>query len=333
MAVIKAASSHASIKGVIRYITKEEKTDQKLITGLHCSPETAAEEMTATKEFYGKCGGRTYKHFIQSFAPGENITAEKAHAIAREFAERCRLFNGYEVLLATHRDRQHIHTHFVVNSVSWESGYKFQMRPIDLQEMKDLSDSICLQHGLSITQKGHTFSGLEREETTAYSMAKYKLLEKAEHGQAKSYVQETALQVLSCCGQARSKEEFCTLMQQKGYQVIWTDQRKYITFTDPDGHHVRNSNLERTFHLDFSKEGLSRVFESNIPREANVSGERELEHTADSTISKAISHVEHSPLIPRSAKAVIHVAKTVRRVEQQMQQLAESGNKARGRSR
>ena len=84
MAVIKAVSSKAGIGQALDYVTKEEKTEDKLVSGLHCEPDTVKDEMQATKELWGKTGGRTYKHFVQSYHEDEHITPEQAHKNAVE---------------------------------------------------------------------------------------------------------------------------------------------------------------------------------------------------------------------------------------------------------
>ena len=275
MAIIKAVSSKSPIKTVITYVSKAEKTDQKLLSGYNLTaPETAYDEMQITKLLWNKTDGRTYKHYVQSFAPDEEITPEQAHAIANEFVESCPQFKGFEVLIATHQDREHIHTHFIVNSVSFEDGHKFQQKSTELQEMKDLSDKICLENGLSLTKKGRTFDGKEREETTAYKKEQYRFLQRAEQGEVKSYVQDIALAVMECREQAQSREQFIDIMNANGYGVIWTDNRKYITFTDiarqKQGEKqckIRNSKLEKYYHTDFSKEGLEREFADNARKQ------------------------------------------------------------------
>lgn len=275
MAIIKAVSSKSPIKTAIAYVSKEEKTEQKLLSGYNLtSSETAYDEMQITKEIWNKTDGRTYKHFVQSFAPDEEITPEQAHNIANEFVENCPQFKGFEVLIATHQDREHIHTHFILNSVSFEDGHKFQQKSTELQEMKDLSDKICLEHGFSLTQKGRTFDGKEREETTSYKKEQYRLLQRAEQGEVKSYVQDIALAIMDCREQANSRENFIKLMNINGYSVVWTDNRKYITFTDlarqKQGEKqckIRNSKLEKYYHTDFSKEGLEREFEDNARKQ------------------------------------------------------------------
>ena len=273
MAIIKAVSSKAPIKTAITYISKSEKTESKLLSGYNVTPDTAYEEMQSTKEIWGKTDGRTYKHYVQSFAPDELITPEQAHEIAKEFVECCPQFKGFEVLIATHQDKENIHTHFVLNSVSFEDGNKFQQKSTELQAMKDLSDKICLAHGLSLTYKGKTFDGSEREETTAYRKEQYRFLKRAEQGEVKSYVQDIALAVMDCRERATSRSEFVELMNAQGYAVKWEDNLKYITFTDllrqEQGEKqckIRNNKLEKYYHVDFSKEGLENEFANNARR-------------------------------------------------------------------
>ena len=103
MAIIKAVNSKASIGKGINYITKEEKTEEKLISGINCNPETAIDEMKATKELYDKDAGRQYYHFIQSFNPMDRVSPETAHKLGKEWLER---MTSYKVIvLATHKDK------------------------------------------------------------------------------------------------------------------------------------------------------------------------------------------------------------------------------------
>lgn len=280
MAVIKAVSSKASIGQALDYVTKEEKTEEKLVSGLHCEPETAKAEMQATKELWGKTAGRTYKHFVQSFAPDEKIEPAQAHRIACRFAAERPEWKGFEVLIATHKDKDHIHTHFIVNSVSYEDGHKLQQSRADLKDMKAHSDRLCMEQGLHITEKGKTFSGEIREETTAYRKETYQLLKQAEQGKVKSYVQDIALAVLDCKDTATSREEFIRLMNGKGYGVDWQDSHKYITYTDlareqagEKACKIRNNKLEKYYNMDFGKENMEREFERNA-RTAEATAEQ-----------------------------------------------------------
>lgn len=270
MAVIKAVSSKAGINTVLDYVMQEEKTEQKLLSGLNCVPDTVKDEMRVTKLLWDKDGGRTYKHFVQSFAPGEKINPAQAHQIACQLAASRPEWQDFEVLIATHEDKAHIHTHFVVNSVSYVDGHKLQQSKAELQAMKDYSDQLCAKYGLHITEKGKTFAGQEREETVAFSKETYQLLKKAEQGEVKSYVQDIALAILDCREQANSRADFLQRMNERGYGVDWHDSHKYITFTDLKRQEqgekqckIRNNKLEKYYNMNFGKETLEHEFASN----------------------------------------------------------------------
>lgn len=268
MAIIKAVkNSHSSIKHIINYVTKKEKTiGKKLCSGFNCNANTAVKEMQTTKELYEKTGGRTYKHFVQSFSPEEGITAEEAHQIAKEFVEQCPLFEDFEVLYSTHVDKEHIHTHFVVNSVSFADGHKFQMSKKDLEDMKILNNNLCLEHGFSTCEIGKKKS--ENMNLIAYDTNKYQFLKKAKEGKVKSFVQDTAVAVYDSMNVSASKEAFIKSMEQKGYSVDWQDNHKYIVFTNSEGKKVRNSNLQKTYNLSVGKEELLEFFrEKSLQRE------------------------------------------------------------------
>lgn len=273
MAVIKAVSSKAGIGQALDYVTKDEKTEEKLISGINCQAETAKEEMQLTKELWDKTGGRTYKHYVQSFAPEENITPEEAHRIAQELAEKIPAWKGHEVLIATHKDREHIHSHFIVNSVNCEDGHKLQWSKKDLEHMKDTNDQLCRENGLHVTERGKTFRGLEREETSAFNKETYQLLKQAEQGKVKSYVQDIALAVLDCKEEATSRQDFIDRMEQRGYKTDWQANHKYITWTDLARENagekackIRDNKLQKYYNMDFGKEELERGFESNARR-------------------------------------------------------------------
>jgi hypothetical protein len=293
MAVIKAVSSRAGIGQALDYVTKEEKTEERLVSGLHCEPDTVKDEMQATKELWGKTGGRTYKHFVQSYHEDEQITPEQAHKNAEELARNTEAWKGHEVLIATHIDRGHIHTHFIVNSVNYEDGYKLQWSKADLQDLKDRCNEQSRQQGLHVPEKGKTFSGEEREETVAWSKDTYQILKQAEQGKVQSYVQDIALAVLEEKEKATSQQDFIDRMEQRGYKTDWQDSHKYITWTDlarekagEKACKIRDNKLEKYYNMPFGKGELTHEFEANARREAEREQTRErarlqLDRTAD----------------------------------------------------
>ena len=122
----KRSQTRAGLAFILSYCKRDRKTiyeGKKLVSGINCVPESVYHEMMNTKMHYGKTDGRMFYHITQSFHPDEPITPELAHEIALRFAKEN--FGDYEVLVATHTDKSHIHSHLVVNSVSCETGYKY----------------------------------------------------------------------------------------------------------------------------------------------------------------------------------------------------------------
>jgi hypothetical protein len=293
MAVIKAVSSKAGIGQALDYVTKEEKTEEKLISGLHCEADTVKDEMQATKELWGKTGGRTYKHFVQSYHEDEHITPEQAHKNAIELAKNTEAWKGHEVLIATHIDRGHIHSHFIVNSVNYEDGHKLQWSNQDLKDLKERCNEQSREQGLHVPEKGKTFSGEEREETVAWKKDTYNILKQAEQGKVKSYVQDIALAVLDCKETATSRQDFIDRMEQRGYKTDWQDNHKYITWTDLARENagekackIRDNKLQKYYNMDFGKEELERGFEINARSKQTELARAEAEQRAREQLAR-----------------------------------------------
>ena len=241
MAVIKTTNPKVStLKQGIKYITNPEKTE--LITGKDCTAETALEEMQTTKELYNKTEGRQYMHFVQSFKPDDPLDPSKAHQIGLELAKK--RFKGYEVLVATHTDKDHIHNHMIVNSVSFENGAKFQHSKNDLKAIKELSDQICEREGLHVIREKILGMDLGRNE--------YQVAIKGE-----SWKFKTMADIDKAMERTPNKDEFIKALEIKGYKVNWTDTRKHITYTTPEGHKVRDNKLHDPKYL---KEAMANGF-------------------------------------------------------------------------
>lgn len=210
------------------------------------------------KQIWGKDSGRMYAHNIISWHEDEPITPEQALEFGKEFAERW--FDGFQSLVGVHIDRNHVHCHIVTNSVSFIDGRKLHNTKKDLQRMKDFTNRMCVERGLSVAQKGRDFHGNELEQGTvsAWSKDKYHLMQ----NEAKdSFVADCGIACLDALEVSCSREEFIRHMAERGWNVIWKDSRKHITFQNAEGKKVRDSNLSKTFHLNISKEALINEFE------------------------------------------------------------------------
>ena len=235
------------LQATIDYCMQDEKTmfkGRKLVYGMNCSEQDPYLDMMTTKKLYGKTGGRMYYHLDQSFSPDEKITPEQAHKIAIEFAEE--QFKGYEVLIATHVDAHHIHSHFVVNSVSFENGLKYHSSKDNIRKLREASDVICLKHGFSVVKPK------DQKKTTGIGTREYRIACKSS-----SWKMNLIVAIEAGMRKAKTKDEFLEFMKKRGYEVNWTDTRKYITYTTPNGYRCRDIRL----HEDkFLKEAMENEF-------------------------------------------------------------------------
>lgn len=147
------------LTNLLRYATQQRKTTvqeegapvRQLVTGIHCAPATVRREMQAVKKRFGKEKGVIAYHGYQSFASGE-CTPELAHEIGVKLARRL-WGDRYQVLVATHLDREnHLHSHFVINTVSFVDGKKFYRSGRDYLAMREASDALCREYGLSVIE-------------------------------------------------------------------------------------------------------------------------------------------------------------------------------------
>lgn len=241
----ESKQSISAMKGVIDYCCQDKKvydeiSNQRLVSGVNCDGENAFKEFMATKKSYGKTDGMNFYQYVQSFSPEENITPHQAHEIAIEFAEKA--WTGYEVLVATHCDAQHIHSHFVINSVSFENSKKLRQNPNTLKSLRALSDEICGQHNLSTfepySKEGIKISTREYRTAVKGQSWKFKLMNDID-------------KAMNISG---SKEDFINAMSIMGYSVTWTDDRKYITYQCPNKMKCRDIKLHNGKYLKGSME-------------------------------------------------------------------------------
>ncbi len=214
--------------------------------------------MMTVKNMYGKLGGREKLHFIQSFNPEDNLTYETAHEIAIKMANE--FFNGFQVVVATHQDTEHIHSHFVVNSVNFETGKKIQFSQKDLERLKQYSNKLCMQYGLSVTQESSKVDDIKINE--------YKAKQKGI-----SWKETLEKNIDLAMEKATNKHEFFKIMNSLGYKVTWTKERKNITYTTPSGYKCRDRKLHNEKYL---KENMEKYFkEKSITKIKGVKKQQE----------------------------------------------------------
>ena len=273
-----------AMRAVINYCMQEYKTyDRKskrqLFSGVNCDGANAFREFMATKKVYGKYNGFFFYHYAQSFSSKEKITPEQAHEIALEFAEKA--WSGHEVLVATHCDREHIHSHFVINSVGFESGKKLRQSPSTLKQLRKLSDEICIAHGFSVLQP---YQGGKNSMSSREYRARLR---------GNSWKEKLAKDIDTAMSYSCSKDEFIRNMSILGYHMTWTDTRKNITFHCPNGKSCRDIKLHDKKYLkdNIERELLQREFPGEEKQPTGWEKSRELyeQHIKERAFSKAKS--------------------------------------------
>ena len=241
----RGTQSRAAMRGVMLYVMQEKKTaweGKPLVSGINCQPQSVYDDFLNTKLLYHKDGGVMFYHMVQSFPKGKAVDPRQAHEAARRLAE---YFDGCEVLVCTHVDREHIHSHCVINSVNFETGKKLHMAKEQIQELMRRNDAICLEMGLPVFEAA-------RQQSRGMSGAEY---HKALKGQ--SWKLRLANTIDECMRYAADKDTFVSLMESEGYAVRWESGRKYITYTTPDGLKCRDNKLHEE---KYCKEAMEHEF-------------------------------------------------------------------------
>ena len=269
----RGTQSRAAMRGVMLYVMQEKKTTwegEPLVSGINCQPQSVYDDFLNTKLLYHKDSGVMFYHMVQSFPKGAAVDSRQAHEAARRLAE---YFDGCEVLVCTHVDREHIHSHCVINSVNFDTGKKLHMAKEQLQELMRRNDAICQEMGLPVfdapTQQARGMSGAEYHTALKGQSWKLRLMNTIDE----------------CMKYATDKDAFVSLMAAEGYAVCWESSRKYITYTTPDGMRCRDSKLHEE---KYCKEAMEHEFriraelvKRKLHRAAEINGGIEADESAE----------------------------------------------------
>lgn len=234
---------------VLNYAENADKTDHFCyVTGINCIPETAAEQMTMTKQRYGKTGGNVAFHAYQSFKPGE-LTADQCHQIGVELAQKL-WGERFEIVVATHLNTGCLHNHFVLNSVSFKDGKRYNDCKDSYRTFRNLSDDLCRAYGLSVIEnpkRSKTSRGIhlaeQRGEPTRYNIMRQDI--------------DDALR------RSFTERFFYQELRRMGYLVCYDSKRKYNTLQIPGTKHPTRF---KTLGEDYTEEAIrQRILQNRTP--------------------------------------------------------------------
>lgn len=253
----KSIKAHQYVSDSIAYVLSPENRngDEKCFkaTCLNCADNGAeglSKQFYETRRWAEKDSGVLAHHYVQSFSPNEKVTPELAHQIGVELAQK--IAPGFQVIVSTHVDKDHIHTHIIINSVNMETKLKWKADLRTRMNMREESDRLCQQYGLTTIKKQSGLRGIDQatqklaEKGKSWKVALCKALDEA---------------VLLC----NTKEEFIAFMKRKGFAITrYTD--RHITFWKAgEKKGIRADTLAKQFGDRYTKENLERLMGFYVP--------------------------------------------------------------------
>jgi len=204
--------------------TLDEDEQLAYISGYNCVPELANESFLATQKIYGhEPDGVRFYHFVQSFKIGEAISPQEANDIGMDLVRGFEKFKNHEAIVATHIDKDHLHNHIVVCAYNLENGLKLHYNKYFLGDLRQKSDEICQAHGLNVLQKYNPNVKSQRLGPKEYRAAM----------NGNSWKMALRVAIDYCMERTENKDEFQREMKKLGYDMVWTPERKYITYICP----------------------------------------------------------------------------------------------------
>jgi len=210
IAIVKPISvrkcSIAGLKAVLEYIADDVKTKNgELVFGWNCMVGRAFNDMLNTKNGFDKATGRQYAHFVQSFHEKDNLTPEMAFKIGQEYIAGLKQWSDFQILMAVHTNEDHLHIHYIINSVNSKDGSKWQCSKQDLKHYRQQSDELCRTYNLHVIEHGNRGH---------QSYGEYK-----NHQNGTSWKAMLAADVADCMEQATSRADFHHLLGERGIEA------------------------------------------------------------------------------------------------------------------
>ena len=242
-----------SIRQVMTYATNPDKTEEQFYTtGINCEIEDVVKQMQFVKIFYGKENGILAFHAYQSFNEGE-VTPEIAHEIGVKLANEM-WGDRFQVVVSTHLNTEHLHNHFVINSVSFKDGKKYYSNLSNTALLRKTSDEICEEYGLSILKEKTCKSGINFENFYKKSM------------RDSDYYKFAKEDIDYAIEHSWTYKEFLKRLKEMGYEVYFRANKISVRMYP----HKRNIRIERAFGEDYSIENIQNKICSRYPSREEV---------------------------------------------------------------
>ena len=243
-----------SISQVMTYATNPDKTEKQFYTtGINCEVKDSVKQMQLVKMIYGKENGILAFHAYQSFNEGE-VTPEIDHEIGVKLADEM-WGDRFQVVVSTHLNTEHLHNHFVINSVSFKDGKKYYSNLTNTAVLRKTSDEICEEYGLSVLKEKICKSGINFENFYKKSM------------RDSDYYKFAKEDIDYAIKHSYTLKQFQQMLVSMGYNYCYRADKLSVR-REP---YKRNIRVERAFGEDYSLENIKRrIFENDYIKSEKI---------------------------------------------------------------
>ncbi|MGL5703527.1 MAG: relaxase/mobilization nuclease domain-containing protein, partial [Cetobacterium sp.] len=258
IAILKAINSKSigkgSSKGLEDYLNKEKA----LKTGIDCDCDNWSSDFRLTKAVFDNLEGRQYKHFTQAFEKESGLSQEEVHKAGIDLVKMCKQFEGFQAVVITHNDKEHLHNHIVINSVNSETGKKFRMSNSELKTLKKNMDNyLKKEFNLEPTKAK---DGIVKTQDTKTHQA----IKRAIESDYESFTLNLAKDIKKSLDESTTQEDLKANLEKKDIKMDVSETHNTIMFVDKNKKKVSSKKLKEIFGVEFDKESLEKTLENNL---------------------------------------------------------------------
>ncbi|MGL5931297.1 MAG: relaxase/mobilization nuclease domain-containing protein [Cetobacterium sp.] len=258
IAILKAINSKSTGKGSSKGLEDYLNKEKVLKTGIDCDCDNWSSDFRLTKAVFDNLEGRQYKHFTQAFEKESGLSEEQIHKAGIDLVKMCKQFEGFQAVIITHNDKEHLHNHIVINSVNSETGKKFRMSNSELKTLKKNMDKYLKQEfGLEPTKEKE---GIVKTQNTKT----YQAIKRSLEGNYKSFTLNLAKDIKKSLDESTTQEELKVNLEKKDIKMDISESHNTIMFVDKNKKKVSSKKLKEIFGVNFDKESIEKQIEYNL---------------------------------------------------------------------
>lgn len=258
IAILKAINSKSTGKGSSKGLEDYLNKEKALKTGIDCDCDNWSSDFRLTKAVFDNLEGRQYKHFTQAFEKESGLSQEEVHKAGIDLVKMCKQFEGFQAVVITHNDKEHLHNHIVINSVNSETGKKFRMSNSELKTLKKNMDKYLKQEfNLEPTKAKE---GIVKTQDTKTHQA----IKRALESDYESFTLNLAKDIKKSLDESTTQEELKANLEKKDIKMDISENHNVIMFVDKNNKKVSSKKLNQIFGVEFDKETLEKTLENNL---------------------------------------------------------------------